>query len=141
MLGFTPSKSAKHLYREQGTYTASLTVRAAGGDTDTVQTTIIIGPAWLEIVSLTTVDRPDGQVDVTVVVRNQSDQALSVIIADLLVDGSIWPSNLSASFSSETTPDCLLPNGLYTLRGTVGNWTTGTLTARSSFCTPLPEGQ
>jgi hypothetical protein len=139
-IGFTPSKSAQHVYREEGTYTASLTLRAAGGATDTVQKTITIGPAWLEIVSLTTADRPDGQVNVTVVVRNQSNQALRVIGVELAVDGTLWPSNLSATFGPGTTPERLLPDGTYTLTTAVGSWT-GTLTARSSFCTAWPDGQ
>ncbi len=127
-------RAPRHAYRQQGSYTASLSVRAAaGGPTDTVSTTITVGPAWLEIASVTAESRPDGQVDVTVVVRNQSDQALRVIAVDLLVDGALWPSNLSWTGR-------LLPGEMHTLKSAVGPWT-GALSARSSFCTPWPLGQ
>ena len=139
-LGYTPSKSAQHAYRAEGTYTASLTLRGASGATDTVYQTITIGPAWLEIVSLTTEICPDGKFNVTVVVRNQSNQALTGFSVDLLVDGFCLSVGLNASLGPGTTPERLLPGGDYTLRGVIGNWT-GTLTARSSFCTPLPVGQ
>ncbi len=131
-----------HRYYEEGTYTVTLTVREPatyGGAADTAQTTITIGPAWLEIVSLTAEDRPDGQVDVSVVVRNQSRQALQGIQVDLiLADGTIWPSTLMQSFTGET-PDRLVPGAMYTLRSTVGKWT-GPIRARSSFCTPVSSG-
>jgi len=140
VLGFTPSKSVKHAYREQGTYTASLTLRSASGATDTVQQTITIAAPWLEIVNLTSVSRPDGQVDITVLVRNQSQQPLRVFSVELLVDGQIWPSNLGVAFSAAATPDRLSPNATYTLTSTVGAWT-GVLSARSSWCTPWPPGQ
>ena len=135
-LSFTPSKSAVHIYREEGSLIASLFVRDGGGETDTVQTTINIGPAWLEIVSVTSEDRPDGRVDVTVLVRNQSNQDLRVISAELLVDGALLPSNLSATFGPGTTPESLGPNATYSLTSSVGAWT-GDITARSSFCTPM----
>jgi len=127
-----------HRYWEEGTYTATLTVREPatyGGATNTAQETITIGPAWLEIVSLTTASRPDGQVDVTVVVRNQSQQPLGKIQVDLIANGSIWPSNLSVTFPSGSQDD-LPPGGTYTLKSAVGQWT-GSLRARSSFCVPL----
>lgn len=140
-LGYTPSKSAQHAYRAEGTYTASLTLRGASGATDTVYQTITIGPGWLEIVSLTTEPRPDDRVDITVVVRNQSNQALTIFTVDLLVDGSL---HLSGGFYSilgpGNPPGRLIPGGTATLTTAIGNWT-GTLTARSSFCTPLPVGQ
>jgi len=136
ILRFTPSKSAEYIYREEGTFIASLFLREAGGETDTVQKTINIGPAWLEIVDLSTENRPDGRVDVTLLVRNQSNQDLRNISAELLVDGSLWPSNLSAAFGPGTTPEYLGPNATYTLTSSVGAWT-GNITARSSFCTPL----
>jgi len=131
-----------HRYFEEGTYTATLTVREPatyGGTANTAQKTITIGPAWLAIVSLTTEDRPDGRVDVAVVVRNQSRQALQGIQVDLIVNGSIWPSTLAQDLYGGT-PDRLLPGETYTLRSTVGKWT-GSIRARSSFCTPVPDGQ
>ncbi len=130
-------RTTEHIYREEGTYVASLSVRhTASGLTDTAQQTIVIGEAWLEIVSVTTADRPDDRVDVTVVVRNQSSQVLRVIVVDVLVDEQLWPSNLSATFSPETEPGLLEPNETYSLTSSVGKWTTGTLRVRSSFCTP-----
>jgi len=133
-IDFSASKSAKqHIYREEGTYTASLTVRDAIGASHTAQQAITIGPAWLEIVSVATANRTDGQIDVTVVVRNQSSQSLRVFTVELLVDDQIWPSNLSA------TVDDFPPNGIYTLTTAVGAYT-GTLRARSSFCTPVSGG-
>jgi len=130
----------QHIYRREGIYIASLTLRdAASGATDTVQQTITIGPGWLEIVSLATADRPDGQVDVTVVVRNQSQQDLRVFTVDLLVDGVPWPSNLGVTLGPGMNPDRLAPGAIYTLRGAVGSWT-GTLTVHSSFCTPWVAG-
>jgi len=127
----------RHIYREEGTYLASLTVRSPSGEAeDTTQMTITIGPAWLEIVSLRTWDRQDGQVGVEVIVRNQSDQALRLVSAELLVDGSIWPANLGVTFLPESDPSSLVPNATYTFTTAVGPYT-GTLTARSSFCTPV----
>jgi len=133
---FTPSKSAEHIYREEGTFIANLFVREAGGEIDTVQRTINIGPAWLDIMNLTAEDRPDGRVYVTVLVRNQSNQDLRSITAELLLDGSLHPSNLSATFGPGTTPEFLSPNATYALTSSVGAWT-GDIKARSSFCTPL----
>jgi len=133
---FTPSKSTIHMYREEGTFTASLFLRNGGGEVDTAQITINIGPAWLEIIDISTENRPDGRVDVEVLVRNQSNQDLRVIIVDLHVDGSIVPSNLSTTFGPGVVPEFLGPDATYTLRGTVGAWT-GELEARSSFCTPM----
>lgn len=127
-----------HRYFEEGTHIVTLTVRQApayGSASATAQKTITIGPGWLEIISLTTENRPDGDVDVTVVVRNQSHQDLGSIQVDLLVDGVLWSTALLKNFSSEN-PDHLAPNGTYTLRGVVGQWT-GTLTARSSWCVPI----
>ncbi len=133
---FSPSKSTVHIYREEGTFTANLFLREGSGETDTAQVTIDIGPAWLEIMDLTTVNRPDGGADVSVIVRNQSNQDLRVITVELHVDGSIMPSNLSATFGPGTVPEYLGPNATYTLTSSVGEWT-GDLKARSSFCTPL----
>lgn len=132
-------RAPRHSYKQEGTYVASLTVRAeASGDTDTIEQTITIGPAWLEIVSLTWEDRPDGRADITVAVRNQSRQALRGIAVDLFLDGSLWMGTaLSASFTAETTPVSLSPGATYTLRTTVGSWA-GTLTASSGWCTPYP---
>jgi len=124
------------MYREEGTYTASLFLRDSDGDTDTVQTTINIGPAWLEIVDISTENRPDGQVNVAVTVRNQSNQNLRVLIAELLVGESLVPSNLSVTFGPGTVPEYLGPDATYTLTGAVGQWE-GELRARSSYCTPF----
>lgn len=130
----------KHIYREEGTYTATLTVREApeyGNASATAQKTITIGPAWLKIVSLTTEPRADGRFDVTVIVRNQSDQAFQGIQVDLVSAEGTRYSALSATFSSETTPkNSLAPGGVYTLRTSIGPWA-GTLRARSSWCGPL----
>ncbi len=131
-----------HIYREEGTYTATLTVREApiyGNASATAQKTITIGPGWLEIVSLTTERRPDGQFNVTVVVRNQSNQALHGIRVDLLANGVLLPIVLEADLMGET-PDRVPPNGTYILRGVIGPWT-GELRARSSWCVPWPDGQ
>jgi len=133
---FSPSKSAQHIYREEGTFTASLFLRSGGGEIDTSQMTISIGPAWLEIMDISTENRADGRVDVEVLVRNQSNQDLRVIIVELHVDGSLVPSNLSTTFGPGVVPEYLGPDATYTLRSTVGAWT-GELEARSSFCTPM----
>lgn len=134
-------RSPKHSYKHEGTYIATLTVRSeATGKTHTTQQTIEIGPAWLAIDAFTWENRPDGQVDLTVIVRNQSRQSLRGIAVDLFLDGSIWVLNaLSASFDGGT-PDRIIPGGSYTLHTTVGSWT-GTLTASSGWCVAYPLGQ
>ena len=130
----------KHIYREEGTYVASLTIRdAATGATDTVQQTITIGAGWLEIVSLTTEPWPDGRATLNVVVRNQSQQDLRVIVVDLLVDGVLWRSNVGETLGPGTTPERLSPNATYTITRVISDWT-GTLTARSGGCTPWVAG-
>ncbi len=135
--GFEWSDTApQHIYREEGTYIASLSLRdAASGATDTVQQTITIGPGWLEIVSLTTEPWPDDRSTLTVVVRNQSQQDLRVIVVDLLVDGTLWRSNVGETLGPGTTPERLSPNATYTITRVISGWT-GTLTARSGGCTP-----
>ncbi len=135
---FTVSKSTQHMYREEGTYTASLFLRDSDGDIDTAQTTVNIGPAWLEIMHISTENRPDGRVNVAVTVRNQSNQILRVLQVDLLVGESPVPSNLSVTFGPGTVPEYLGPDDTYTLTGTVGQWD-GELRARSSYCTPFQE--
>jgi len=135
---FSPSMSTIHLYRWEGPHTASLTLRGAGGATDTVYQTITLGPGWLEIVSLTWETRPDNKAVVTVIVRNQSRQALQRIGVNLHVDGSIWQINaLNVAFGEETTPVRLSPGATYTLTKWVNQWT-GTLTASSGECIPYP---
>ena len=141
-VGYTLSKSTQqHRYREEGTYTASLTLRGASGATDTVYQTITIGPGWLEIVNITTAPRPDGRIDVTVAVRNQSNQALTSYSVDLLADGVLvsigsgWPTP-----GPENPPGRLIPGGSATISTAIISWT-GTLTARSGDCIPLPVGQ
>ena len=131
-----------HIYREEGTYVASLTIRdAATGATDTVQQTITIGPGWLEIVSLTTEPWLDGsgRATLNVVVRNQSQQDLRVVVVDLLVDGVFWRSNVGVTLGPGSTPERLSPNATYTITEVISDWT-GTLTARSGFCTPWATG-
>ena len=141
-IDYSLSKSTKqHRYLLEGTYTASLTLRGASGSTDTAYQTITIGPGWLEIVSLTWEDRPDDKAVVSVTVRNQSRQTLVAIAVNLYVDGSLLPGDwLNASFSDLTTPVSLIPGATYTLTEWFNKWT-GTLTARSADCTPLPVGQ
>jgi len=141
-VGYTVSKAVQqHRYREQGTYTASLTLRNASGATNTVSQTITIGPPWLEIVGITTDLRPDGQYQVTVSVINQSDQSLKNFSVDLLVDGV--PTLYGVGYPTlgpGNPPDRLIPGGSATLTTSIGAWT-GTLTARSGECTPLAPGQ
>jgi hypothetical protein len=106
---------------------------------DTVQKTITIGPAWLDIVSLTTEPREDDdRFNVTIVVRNQSKQALRGIQIDLV--SADWTLNTAASaaFDSNTNPDRLAPGAVYTLRTWTGPWN-GTLRARSSWCYSVSE--
>jgi|GEM_PF-2595342 len=135
---FSPSMSTIHLYRWEGPHTASLTLRGAGGATDTVYQTITLGPGWLEIVSLTWESRPDNKAVVTVIVRNQSRQALQRIGVNLHVDEAIWQVNaLKVAFSDGTTPTRLSPGATYTLTKWVNMWT-GTLTATSGECIPYP---
>ena len=138
-IDYSLSKSTKqHRYLLEGTYTASLTLRGAGGATDTVQQTITLGPGWLEIVSLTWESRPDNMAVITVIVRNQSRQALQRIAVNLHVDGSIWQINaLNVAFSDQTTPARLSQGATYTLTKWVNVWT-GTLTASSGECIPYP---
>ncbi|MEA3239489.1 MAG: hypothetical protein U9Q94_06905 [Candidatus Bipolaricaulota bacterium] len=83
---------------------------------------ITIGPAWLEIISWTTVARTDGQFDVTVVVRNQSSQALGRLQVDLLANGALVSTVLVANLIGKT-PDRVSPNGTYTLSGVTNPWT------------------
>ena len=131
-----------HRYSEEGTYIVTLTVRQApayGNASATAQKTITIGPGWLEIVSLTTERRPDGQFNVTVIVRNQSNQALHGIRVELLANGVLLPIVLEADLMGET-PDRVPPNGTYTLRSVISPWT-GELRARSSWCVPWQSGQ
>ena len=138
---FTPSKSTRHVYRAEGPHTASLTVRGATGATDTVYQTITLGPGWLEIVNLTTDPLPDGRFLVTVAVRNQSNQSLTSFSIDLLTDGSNWSIGLgNPVLGPGNPPDRLIPGGSAILTTSTGSWT-GTLTARSGPCTPLPVGQ
>jgi len=141
-IDYSLSKSTKqHRYLLEGTYTASLTLRGASGSTDTAYQTITIGPGWLEIVSLTWEDRPDDKAVVSVTVRNQSRQTLVAIAVDLYIDGSrLMGDNLNAAFGAESTPVSLLPGATYTLTEWFNKWT-GTLTARSAECTPLPIEQ
>ena len=135
---FSPSLSTIHVYRWEGPHTASLTLRGAGGAADTVYQTITLGPGWLEIVSLTWETRPDNKAVVTVIVRNQSRQALSRIGVNLHVDGAILEINaLNVAFSDGTTPTKLLPGATYTLTKWINQWT-GTLTATSGECIPYP---
>ena len=138
-------RGSKHNYKQEGTYIVSLTVRAdASGASDTVQKTITIGPAWLEILSLTWEYLPDGRADYTVVVRNQSRQSLRGIAVDLYLDGSLTGlSFFSAVFSAETTPVSLPPGATYTLHNAISSsWNgTGTLTASSGWCVAYPLGQ
>ncbi len=141
-VGYTMSKTVKqHRYREQGTYTASLTIRSASGATDTVSQTITIGPAWLEIVGITTAPLPDGTYQVTVSVINQSRQALTQFSIDLLADGV--PISIGVGYptlGAENPPDRLIPGGSAKLVTSTGAWT-GTLSARSGECKPLAVGQ
>jgi len=138
---FSPSLSTIHLYRWEGPHTASLTLRGGDGATDTVSQTITLGPGWLEIVSLTWENRPDGMAIVTVIVRNQSRQALQRIGVNLHVDGAIWQINaLNVAFGEGTIPVKLSPGATYTLTTWVYQWT-GTLTATSGECIPYPLGQ
>ena len=133
-------RTTTHIYREEGTYSASLSVRhIASGATGVAQETIVIGEAWLEIVSVTTVDRDAANVEVTVLVKNQSSQDLRVISVELLADEQVWPSNLSATFTPDTADGLLAPNETYTLWGVVSKWP-GTLRVRPSFCTPWAGG-
>jgi len=122
-------------YWEEGTYTVTFTVRensAYGSAMATAQKTITTGPAWLEIVSLTTEPRGDGQLDVTVIVRNQSHQALGRLQVYLVANDAFVLVAPAADLSGET-PDRVPPDGTYTLRGVTSPWT-GTLRARSSWC-------
>jgi len=124
-----------HRYFDAGPHIVTLTVRensAYGNAMGTAQKTITIGPAWLQIVSLTTELRTDGQLDVTVAVRNQSHQALGRLQVDLLANDTLLSAALLADLSGKT-PDRVPPNGTYTLRGVTSPWT-GTLRARSSWC-------
>ena len=142
VIPFTPSKSTRHLYRAEGPHTASLTVRGASGATDTVYQTITLGPGWLEIVSLATTPRPDdGDFLVTVVARNQSNQALTAFSLDLLFNGTWLIGRFNGGvLGPGNPPDRLIPGGTATFTTAIGNWT-GTLVARSGPCTALPVGQ
>jgi len=127
-----------HRYWEEGEYTVTLTVRensAYGNASATAQKQITIGPGWLEIISVTTSARPDGRFDVSVVVRNQSNQTLHGLEVDLLSGERIDPLIVDLD---GTTPDRLPlpPNGTYTLSDVINPWT-GTLRARSSWCYPI----
>ena len=128
-------------YFEEGTYTVTLTVRensAYGNAMATAQKTITIGPAWLQIVSLTTELREDGLWDVNVIVRNQSHQALGRFQVYLVANDLVVRVVPAADLTGQT-PDRLPPNGTYTLKGIVeGQWT-GTLSAHSSWCDPIAE--
>ena len=126
-----------HRYWDEGTYTATLTL-GYGNASDTAQKTIIIGPGWLEILSLETEPRTDGQFNVAVLVRNQSNQTLGKVGVRLFANG-VLVRMLDVILEGET-PDRLPPNGTYTLRGAIYPWT-GTLTARSSLCLPWQDGQ
>ena len=141
-VGYTLSKGGEqHRYHEQGTYTASLTLRGASGATNTAYQTITIGPGWLEIVSLTWEDRPDNKAILSITVRNQSRQALQRIGVNLYVDGSLWRLNgLNVAFGEGTTPVRLSPGATYTITKWIEKWT-GTLTAKSGECAPFPLGQ
>ena len=128
-------------YWEEGTYTVTLTVRENSAYVNamaTVQKTITIGPAWLEIVSLTTESRGDSLWDVNVIVRNQSHQALGRFQVYLVANDAFVLVAPAADLSGKT-PDRLPPNGTYALKGIVeGPWT-GALRARSSWCYPVAD--
>ena len=138
-------RTLSHEYKKPGTYVAKLTVRSqATGKTDTAQMTITLGPAWLAIESMTWEDphRPDGQLYLTVVVRNQSRQTLPKIAVDLWLDGSLMRVNaLSATLEGDSpSTQPLAPGGTYTLHTFLYPWT-GELTASSGWCVPYPLGQ
>ena len=126
-----------HRYWDEGTYTATLTL-GYGNASDTAQKTITIGPGWLEILSLETELRTDGQFNVAVLVRNQSNQTLNKVGVRLFANGV--PVMMLDAILEDETPDRIPPNGTYTLRGAIYPWT-GTLTARSSWCLPWQDGQ
>ena len=124
---------SRHLYSEEGAYTATLTVRAPSGAADTAQKTITIGPAWLKILSLTTNERTDGQFDVIVNVQNQSNQNLGRIAINLVDDNGGTGRGADVTFD-DSTP--LVPGATYTLRTVIASWT-GTLRALSWWCYPV----
>ena len=131
----------RHLYREEGTYTVTLTVREPatyGGTTGTAQKTITIGPGWLKILSMTTKARADGQFDVTIVVQNQSHQVLGRI-AVYLIDENTSTHGWTGRGADVALQTPLAPDGTYTLKTVIGTWT-GTLHAISWWCYPVPSG-
>lgn len=128
--------SMRHWFREEGTYTITLTVREPnGGPSDTVQETITLGPPWLEIVDPAVTPRPDGKVAVSVLVRNQSRQTLGKIGVEMIVDGSLY-QDVTLGLVIEDTP--LPPDGHYVLFDTMDPLPAGsTYYFRSGVCLPL----
>ena len=137
--GFEWSDSTpRHRFREEGTYIVRLSVRdAVTGRVSSVEETIVIGPAWLGIVSVSVSHLPNGNAELTVVVKNQSQQDLRVFGVELLVDGVLLSTGIGVSLSELTQPDRLVPQATYTLTRIISSWT-GLLTVRSGECTPWP---
>ena len=131
-------RAPRHRFREEGAYVVRLSVRdASTGVVSSVEETIVIGPAWLEIISVNVSHLPDGNAELSVIVRNQSQQDLRVFGVELLVDGVLLSTRIGVTLSAQTTPDRLAPQGTYTLTKIISSWI-GLLTVRSGECTPWP---
>jgi len=126
--------SPRIFFYEQGTYNVSLTVTQWGGGSDTAVKTIVIGEPWLEIMSVDWTPRQDGNLTLSVGVRNQSDQPLRSFQVQLKVNGA--PALVLGEDLTGKTPDRLLPGAGYFLTGVIAPSWTQTLDVVSHFCTP-----